>query len=58
MELMALTHLRAGNQGEAQKLFLQLAFDPETPPGLRNRAQRLQAALFNTAAPAPAAEKK
>ena len=58
MELMALAHIRAGNQGEAQKLFLQLAFDPETPPGLRNRAQRLQAALFNTATPAPAAEKK
>jgi hypothetical protein len=53
MELSALAHLRAGNQGEAQKLFLQLAFDPETPPGLRNRAQRLQAALFSTAAPAP-----
>ncbi len=56
-ELMALAHLRAGNQAEAQKLFLLLAFDPETPPGMRNRAQRLQAALFNTAAPA-APEKK
>lgn len=56
-ELLALAHLRAGNQAEAQKLFLLLAFDPETPPGMRNRAQRLQAALFNTAAPA-APEKK
>jgi hypothetical protein len=56
-ELMALAHLRAGNQAEAQKLFLLLAFDPETPPGMRNRAQRLQAALFNNAAPA-APEKK
>lgn len=56
-ELLALAHLRAGNQAEAQKLFLLLAFDPETPPGMRNRAQRLQAALFNTAAPA-AQEKK
>lgn len=55
-ELMALAHLRAGNQAEAQKLFLLLAFDPETPPGMRNRAQRLQQTLFNTAA--PAAEKK
>lgn len=56
-ELLALANLRAGNQAEAQKLFLLLAFDPETPPGMRNRAQRLQAALFNTAAPA-APEKK
>ncbi len=56
-ELMALAHLRAGNQAEAQKLFLLLAFDPETPPGMRNRAQRLQAALFNEAKPA-APEKK
>jgi hypothetical protein len=55
-ELMALAHLRAGNQAEAQKLFLLLAFDPETPPGMRNRAQRLQAALFNNAPAAP--EKK
>jgi hypothetical protein len=54
-ELLALAHLRAGNQTEAQKLFLLLAFDPETPPGMRNRAQRLQAMLFNTA---PAAQKK
>jgi len=51
-ELLALANLRAGNQAEAQKLFLLLAFDPETPPGMRNRAQRLQAALFNTAASA------
>ncbi|MBK8008648.1 MAG: tetratricopeptide repeat protein [Rhizobiales bacterium] len=56
-ELLALAHLRAGNQAEAQKLFLLLAFDPETPPGMRNRAQRLQATLFNNAAPA-APEKK
>lgn len=56
-ELMALAYLRGGNQAEAQKLFLLLAFDPETPPGMRNRAQRLQAALFNNAAPA-APEKK
>jgi hypothetical protein len=56
-ELLALAHLRAGNQADAQKLFLLLAFDPETPPGMRNRAQRLQAALFNTTAPA-APEKK
>lgn len=56
-ELLALAHLRAGNQAEAQKLFLLLAFDPETPPGMRNRAQRLQAALFNEAKPA-APEKK
>jgi hypothetical protein len=51
-ELLALAHLRAGNQAEAQKLFLLLAFDPETPPGMRNRAQRLQQTLFNNAAPA------
>ncbi|MCW5674329.1 MAG: tetratricopeptide repeat protein [Xanthobacteraceae bacterium] len=57
MELLALAHLRAGDQGAAQKLLLQLAFDPETPPGLRNRAQRLQAALF-TNAPAKAEQKK
>ncbi len=57
MELLALAQIRAGNQGEAQKLFLLLAFDPETPPGLGNRAQRLQAALFNNA-PAPAPQKK
>jgi hypothetical protein len=56
-ELLALAHMRTGNQAEAQKLFLQLAFDPETPPGMRNRAQRLQATLFNNAAPA-APEKK
>jgi hypothetical protein len=55
-ELLALAHLRAGNQAEAQKLFLLLAFDPETPPGMRNRAQRLQQTLFNNAA--PAAQKK
>ena len=55
-ELLALAYLRAGNQAEAQKLFLLLAFDPETPPGMRNRAQRLQQTLFNTTA--PAAEKK
>ena len=42
---------------EAQKLLLLLAFDPETPPGMRNRAQRLQATIFNNAAPA-APEKK
>lgn len=52
-ELLALANLRAGNQAEAQKLFLLLAFDPETPPGMRNRAQRLQAALFSAPAPAP-----
>jgi hypothetical protein len=57
-EILALAHLRAGNQGEAQKLFLLLAFDPETPPGMRSRAQRLQAALFNTAAPAKEPQKK
>ena len=56
-ELLALANLRAGNQAEAQKLFLLLAFDPETPPGMRNRAQRLQAALFNNVTP-PAPEKK
>lgn len=56
-ELLALAHLRAGNQAEAQKLLLLLAFDPETPPGMRNRAQRLQATIFNNAAPA-APEKK
>ncbi len=55
-ELLALTHMRAGDQAAAQKLFLELAFDPETPPGMRNRAQRLQAALFNN--PAPAAPEK
>lgn len=48
-ELLALAHMRAGNPADAQKLFLELAFDPETPPGMRNRAQRLQAALFNNA---------
>ncbi len=54
-ELLALAHMRAGNQAEAQKLFLLLAFDPETPPGMRNRAQRLQTTLFNNA---PAATEK
>jgi hypothetical protein len=55
-ELLALAHMRAGNQAEAQKLFLLLSFDPETPPGMRNRAQRLQATLFSNAPAAP--EKK
>ena len=55
-ELLALAHMRAGNHAEAQKLFLLLSFDPETPPGMRNRAQRLQATLFNNAPAAP--EKK
>lgn len=56
-ELLALAHMRAGDQAAAQKLFLELAFDPETPPGMRNRAQRLQSYLFGNA-PAPAQEKK
>lgn len=57
-ELMGLAYIRANDQGNAQKLFLELAFDPETPPGMRNRAQRLQAFLFGNAPAAPAAEKK
>ena len=55
-ELLALAHIRAGEQASAQKLLLELAFDPETPPGMRNRAQRLQSALFSNAPAAP--EKK
>jgi len=55
-ELLALAHLRAGDQASAQRLLLELAFDPETPPGMRNRAQRLQATLFS--APAGTPEKK
>lgn len=59
-ELLGLAYIRAGDQANAQKIFLLLAFDPETPPGLRNRAQRLQSVLFGAApaqapAPAPAA---
>lgn len=57
-ELLGLAYIRAGDQANAQKIFLQLAFDPETPPGLRNRAQRLQSVLFSAApaqAPTPAA---
>jgi hypothetical protein len=53
-ELLALAYVRAGDQGAAQKLFLELAFDPETPPGLRNRAQRLQSFLFGNVPAAPA----
>jgi hypothetical protein len=55
-ELLALAYVRAGDQGNAQKLFLELAFDPETPPGLRNRAQRLQSFLFGNVAPAAPAK--
>ncbi len=56
-ELLALSYLRAKDQGNAQKLFLELSFDPETPPGLRNRAQRLQSYLFGNVAPvAPATQ--
>jgi hypothetical protein len=57
-ELLGLAYLRAGDQANAQKIFLQLAFDPETPSGLRNRAQRLQSVLFGPAAATPAPEKK
>lgn len=52
-ELLGLAYIRAGDQASAQKFFLELAFDPETPPGMRNRAQRLQSYLFGNA-PAPA----
>jgi hypothetical protein len=51
-ELLALVHVRVGDQTSAQKLFLELAFDPETPSALRNRAQRLQSFLFGNVAPA------
>ncbi len=57
-ELLGLAYVRANDPANAQKIFLELAFDPETPPGMRNRAQRLQAVLFGNApaaAPAPAA---
>lgn len=55
-EMLALAHIRAGDQAAAQKLLLELAFDPDTPPGMRNRAQRLQSALFSNAPATP--EKK
>jgi hypothetical protein len=57
-EMMGLAYIRAGDHASAQKIFLELAFDPETPPGMRNRAQRLQSALFNTQTPAAKAEPK
>jgi hypothetical protein len=57
-EMMGLAYIRAGDHASAQKIFLELAFDPETPPGMRNRAQRLQSALFNTQPPAAKAEPK
>jgi hypothetical protein len=57
-ELLALAYVRTGDQANAQKLFLELAFDPETPPQLRNRAQRLQSFLFGNVAPVAAPAKQ
>ncbi len=51
-----LAYVRANDQASAQKLFLELSFDPETPPGLRNRAQRLQSFLFGNVPSAPATQ--
>jgi hypothetical protein len=56
-ELLGLAYVRANDHANAQKLFLELSFDPETPPGLRNRAQRLQSFLFgNVPSAAPATQ--
>lgn len=55
-ELLGLAYVRANDQASAQKLFLELSFDPETPPGLRNRAQRLQSFLFGNVPSAPATQ--
>lgn len=53
-ELLALAHYRAGDRANAQKLFLELAFDPQTPAGVRSRAQVMQSLLAGTPAPAAA----
>lgn len=44
-EVQALIALRSGTQEEARRLFDALAADGATPPGLRERAQRLAAGL-------------
>lgn len=54
-ELLALALYRSGDKPAAQKLFLELAFDPNTPQGIRQRAQLMQSFLFGdepTVAPA------
>jgi hypothetical protein len=55
-ELLALSHAKAGQNAEAQKLFLELAFDPQTPPGIRQRAQVMQVYLFGGTPAQPAAQ--
>jgi hypothetical protein len=55
-ELLALSHVKAGQNAEAQKLFLELAFDPQTPPGVRQRAQVMQVYLFGGTPVQPAAQ--
>ena len=44
-EILALAEYRAGNLSEADKLLASLLTDPETPAGMRQRAQRFSALL-------------
>lgn len=48
-ELLGLGYIRAGDRANAQKLFLELVVDADTPAGMRNRAQLMQSFLAGTA---------
>ncbi len=53
-EVLGLAHYRAGDRAKAQKIFTEIAADPETPSAMRNRAELLRT-LFSSAGGAPAA---
>lgn len=53
-EVLGLAHYRAGDRAKAQKIFTEIAADPETPAAMRKRAEIMRT-LVSSVGGAPAA---
>jgi len=53
-EILGLARYRAGEREAAQKIFAEILTDPETPPGMRTRAEMLRALVSTVTAIDPA----
>ena len=52
-EILGLARYRAGERETAQKIFAEILTDPETPPGMRSRAETLRALVSNSGGGSP-----